>query len=700
VTAVPSPLVPRPLVAFSLVGPAFLALLLLAAGGIFARRAYLLYQLVRLGRPIRRFDDLPKRVEQEATVVLGQRKLLQRFGPGIMHAFIFWGFLILLTTIAEAMGEVFHRTFALPLVGRTGWLGLIQDVFTVLVIVGIEMAIYFRKVQRPERFKGSHLEEADFILLMIMGIVLTLLALNGARIALHVNESPKLWTPASWLVAQIFQPMSHGAQDAWEGVFLWAHLILVFGFLAYIPYSKHLHIFVSEINVFFSKTKPRGKLETLHIDLEKMEEGDIRLGAGTVEDLTWKEILDTYSCTECGRCQSVCPAWNTGKPLSPKLLVMNLRDHLFEKGPEILAAKARGAEYEKVPLNPGVIEDEVVWDCTTCGACMQECPVNIEHVDHIVDMRRNLVMGESRFPAEAGLLLRNLESASNPWGVDQSQRADWARPLGVRVLEDGEPPEYLYWVGCAASFDDRAKKIARATAGLLEQAGVSFAILGTRELCTGDPARRIGNEYLFQELAKQNVETLNGAGVRKIVVNCPHCFNTLRNEYPDFGGNYEVVHHTELFARLVREGRLRVTEQLDEVVTYHDPCYLGRHNGVYDEPRELLDRIPGVRTVEMPRHHQRGFCCGAGGSRMWLEEPIGKRVNIERTEEAISTGADTMGVACPYCLIMLDDGAKAKREAIRVLDVAQVMARATGLESGRSEVPGGVDVGSAEAGPD
>jgi len=691
---------PRPLVAFSLVGPAFLALVLLAAGGVFSRRAYLLYRLVRLGRPVQRFDDLPKRVEQEATVVLGQRKLLQRFGPGIMHAFIFWGFLILLTTIAEAVGEVFNRTFAIPLIGRTGWLGLIQDVFTVLVIVGIEMAIYFRKVQRPERFKGSHLEEADFILLMIMGIVLTLLALNGARIALHVNESPKVWTPASWLVAQIFQPMSHGARQAWEGVFLWSHLILVFGFLAYIPYSKHLHIFVSEINVFFSKTKPQGKLESLHIDLEKMEEGDVRLGAATVEDLTWKEILDTYSCTECGRCQNACPAWNTGKPLSPKLLVMNLRDHLFEKGPEILAAKARGAEFEKVPLNPDVVEDEVIWDCTTCGACMQECPVNIEHVDHIVDMRRNLVMGESRFPAEAGLLLRNLESASNPWGVDQSQRADWARPLGVRVLEDGEAPEYLYWVGCAASFDDRAKKIARATAGLLEQAGVSFAILGARELCTGDPARRIGNEYLFQELAKQNVETLNGARVRKIVVNCPHCFNTLRNEYPDFGGSYQVVHHTELFARLVKEGRLRVTERLDEVVTYHDPCYLGRHNGVYDEPRELLDRIPGVRTVEMPRHHQRGFCCGAGGSRMWLEEPIGKRVNIERTEEAISTGADTMGVACPYCLIMLDDGAKAKREAIRVLDLAQVMALATGLEGGGGEVAGGVEAGPAEAGPD
>jgi Fe-S oxidoreductase len=670
----------HPPLAVSLIGPAFLALLVLLAGGGFSRRSYLLYRLVRLGRPLRRTEDLPVRVEQEMTVVLGQRKLLQRPLPGLMHAFIFWGFLVLLTTIVEAIGEVFTKTFAIPLIGRTGWLGLLQDLFTVLVIVGVELAVYIRKVQRPERFKGSHLEEADFILLMIMGIVLTLLALNGARIALGINESPKQWTPASWLVAQAFQLMGHHAQEVFERVFLWAHLALIFGFLTYIPYSKHLHIFVSEVNVFFGKTKARGKLETLDIDLEKMEEGDIRLGAGTVEDLTWKEILDTYSCTECGRCQAACPAWNTGKPLSPKLLVMNLRDHLFEKGPEILAARARDQAYDKAALNPDVVEDEVIWDCTTCGACMQECPVNIEHVDHIVDMRRNLVMAESRFPAEAGLLLRNLESSQNPWGVDQSQRADWARDLGIQVLEDGQAPEYLYWVGCAASFDDRAKKIAQAMARVLQEAGVPFAILGSRELCTGDPARRMGNEYLFQELARQNVQTLDGTGVRKIVTGCPHCFNTLRNEYPDFGGRYEVLHHTELFARLMKGGRLTPTRELDEVLTYHDPCYLGRHNGVYDEPRDALDRIPGLRTVELPRHRERGFCCGAGGARMWMEERIGKRVNMERTEEAISTGARTLGVACPYCLIMLDDGAKATREAIRVEDVAQVVARAVGAD--------------------
>ncbi len=651
-----------------------LGLLLAASLGLFARRALLLLRMVRLGRPVERSGDLPRRVLREASHVLGQRKLLQRPLPGLMHALIFWGFLVLLTTIAEALGQVIDPAFVLPVIGRAGWLGLLQDLFAAGVLVGIAVALWIRLVQRPERFIGSHTLEAYRILGWITWIVLTLFLGNAARIAQGIAEAPRAWTPISSLLAAPLE----GLSDTWlfgiEQASLWVHLALIFSFLVYLTYSKHLHIATSAINVFLASTQPSGALTPLPISLEALEAGEQSLGAATITDLTRKELLDLYTCTECGRCQAVCPAWNTGKPLSPKLLIMDLRDQLFAEGPRILEARARGETLEATPLVPEVVDEEVVWACTTCGGCVRECPVDIEHIDAIVDLRRNLVMAESRFPQEAGALLRNLENASNPWGMSQSQRAAWAEGLDVPVLAEGEPaPEILYWVGCASAFDDRAKKIARSFARLLQAAGVSFAILGPRELCTGDPARRMGNEYLFQTLAEQNVQTLSDAGVRTIVANCPHCFNTLRNEYPRYGGSYEVLHHTELLARLVREGRLRPSAELDALLAYHDPCYLGRHNGVYEEPRRLLEAVPGVRTVEMPRHGARGFCCGAGGARMWMEERIGKRINEERADEAASTGADVVGVACPYCLVMLDDAHRGRGDEIRVLDVAQVL---------------------------
>jgi Fe-S oxidoreductase len=658
-----------------LVRAAVLALLLAAATGLFARRTRFLYRLVRLGRPVDRSGDLPVRVAREGIVVLGQRKLLQRLIPGLMHAFIFWGFLVLLTTIAETLGQAVNPDFALPLVGRSGWLGLVQDIFAGLVVLGIATALWIRKIERPERFVGSHLQEADLILVWIFGIILTLLCSNAVRIAQGIAEAPAAWTPLSNGVAGLFRPMSHTALAAFDAVFLWGHLALVFGFLVYIPYSKHLHIVTSSVNVFLANTKPGGYLTPLRIDLGSAE-ADMTLGAASVSDLTRKELLDLYACTECGRCQAACPAWNTGKPLSPKLLIMNLRDHLFERGPRLLDEHTDGpGAVEAEPLVPDVIDPEVVWSCTTCGACVRECPVDIEHIDHIVDIRRNLVMAESAFPTEAGALLRTLETTSNPWGRPQTERAAWAEGLGVEVLAEGDdPPEYLFWVGCAGSFDERASKVSRVFAELLREASIRFAMLGPRELCTGDPARRMGNEYLFQTLAEQNVETLNGAGATRIVASCPHCFNTLSNEYPDYGGRFDVIHHTELLAELVASGRLRPRGELSTLLAYHDPCYLGRHNGVYDAPRSALDAVPGLRTVEMPRHRERGFCCGAGGSRMWMEERIGKRVSDERMDEAVATGADTVGVACPYCLVMLDDGAKARGGPV-VEDVAQTLAR-------------------------
>jgi Fe-S oxidoreductase len=467
-----------------------------------------------------------------------------------------------------------------------------------------------------------------------------------------------------------------------ERAFVWAHVLTILGFLAYLPRSKHLHIASAAFNVWYGRTGPGGRLEPLTFDDPDIPEEDIRFGAGTAADLTWKQMLDTYSCTECGRCQDVCPAFATGKVLSPKLLIMGLRDQVFADGGAIVKARAPSdggdagapAAMDLISLVPNAVPEESVWDCVTCGACMQACPVSIEHVDHIVDLRRHLVMVESSFPSEAEPMLRDVERASNPWGKAQSERADWADGLGVRILEPGDTaPEFLYWVGCASSFDERARTTAQSTVKLLQKAGVDFAILGAREACTGDPARRIGNEYVFQAFAEQNVATLNEAGVTKIIANCPHCFNTLGNEYGDFGGDYEVIHHTELLSRLVAEGRLTPKRDDGLKVTYHDSCYLARHNDVLAAPRALVGAVG--EPVEMARSGKQTFCCGAGGAHMWMEERAGA-INENRVREAAETGAGTLAVACPYCTVMLDDGVQGVGADLRVADVATLLVEA------------------------
>jgi Fe-S oxidoreductase len=444
-----------------------------------------------------------------------------------------------------------------------------------------------------------------------------------------------------------------------------AHVLIILTFLVYLPYSKHLHIFLAAVNVFFGRTKSRGRLEPVNF-----ETADVRFGSATVADMTWKQMVDTLSCTECGRCQDVCPAYNTGKELSPKLLIMALRDQVLADGPKVLA----GGAQKVAPLVPNAVTDNVVWDCVTCGACVRECPVGIEHIDHIVDLRRNLVMVESRFPDEATTMLRDVDRASNPWGKPQSDRARWAEGLGVRTLQPGDdPPDVLFWVGCAPSFDERAKKAAISTAKLLKEAGVDFAILGPRESCTGDPARRMGDEYTFQKLARQNIGTLNAARVTKIVTTCPHCFNTIGSEYKDFGGSYEVVHHTEFLAELVREGRLKPLAG-ETKITYHDSCYLARHNDVREAPRQLAAAVG--KPVEMPRNRERTFCCGAGGARMWMEERRGRPINEERVREAAGTGAETLAVACPFCTVMLDDGVRTTGAKLQVIDLATLLSEA------------------------
>jgi Fe-S oxidoreductase len=674
--------------------------------GAAAIRAQWLARLVWAGTPIppERQPNIAGAIKAQVVDVFAQRKLLKRPVPGLAHAFTFWAFIVLLLTIVEAYGALFQRDFAIPGIGHSRALGLIEDIFAVAVLVAIVVFTTIRIVQSPRRegrrsrFYGSHVDQAYIVLGMIFLVIATLLLYRGAQISSgyfpYQNDG---WWPFASKATSYITPNSM----AFESTFIVAQIAVVMGFLVLVLYSKHMHIFTAPLNASLKRQpKALGALGTTP-DLEKlMEDENAVLGAGQIEHFHKQQLLQTIACTECGRCQDQCPAWNTGKPLNPKLVITALRDQMFAESDRLINGN-EGQEAKS--LVPDVIDPDVLWSCTTCGACVEECPVDIEHVDAIVDMRRYQVLMESSFPSEAGVMLRNIENNGNPWGMSANARLEWTEGVefDIPVVTDHIPDdiEWLYWVGCAGALDDRARRSTQAIARVFHAAGIKFAILGPQESCTGDPARRIGNEYLWQEIAKANIETLQGANVKKIVASCPHCFNTIGNEYPALGGNFEVVHHSQLLGRLVAEGKLSPQDPVVAKLTYHDPCYLGRHNEVMDEPRTVLDAIPGVQRVEMHRHGRRGFCCGAGGARMWMEERIGKRVNVERTDEALGTGAELIATSCPYCLIMLDDAVNQRRsegkaEGVKVIDIAQVLADSIGLR----KVPATVGAPAAEDG--
>ena len=686
--------------------------LTVVALAIAGRRLSWLKRLAFSGQPaperIAAVREHPGRdVEVQATEVIGQRKLLKWSVPGAAHAATFWGFIVLLLTIIEAYGALFSRTFAIPGIGHWAFIGFIEDLFAVGVLAGIITFTVIRirsnpqKEGRKSRFFGSHTRAAWVVLGMIFLVIATLLLYRGAQINTGVFPYAH-GAFASQIVGHWLHPLGTGVNSVLEATFLLTQLGVVMAFAVIVVYSKHLHIALAPLNVMFSR-RPNalGPLEPMRsngkvLDFEEADPDTDVFGLGKIEDFTWKGLLDMATCTECGRCQSQCPAWATGKPLSPKQVILDLRDHAFAKAPYLLAASddereklpddvKKEAERPLVGTDGGVIDPDVIWSCTNCGACVEECPVDIEHIDHIDGMRRHQVLIESAFPVEAAGMLRNLENKGDPWGMGEMRRAEWITELDFEIpVVDGkiDPEiEYLFWVGCAGALEDRAKKTTKAIATLLHTAGVKFAVLGPAETCTGDPARRIGNEFVFSMLAQQNVETLNEAGAKKVVASCPHCFNTISREYPQLGGNYEVIHHTQLLARLVADGRLQPVTPVQEKLTYHDPCFLGRHNKVYTPPREILDSVPGVEATEMHRCKERGFCCGAGGARMWMEERIGKRINTERIEEALALEPDTISTACPYCLVMLGDAVAAKKssgdapDTLEVVDVAQLLAR-------------------------
>ena len=644
-------------------------------------------------RPVHPFADAPRRLGAMVRYAFLQTRMFRDRGAGAMHFAIFAAFVLLATGVANAAtGGIVEMVVGWPFGGAI-WAALLfgRNVAAIAAIVGVAWFLVRRIVVRPARLTLSRSGVA--VLLLIAGIV-------AAELGALAYEAAR-WGPIPGAILTNAAGAALGGVDprvleALFGIHVWVHVACVAIFLAWLPATKHLHVATSFFNVYLRKLEPRGQLPGMDLEAE-----DATFGLRTLADLSWKDVLDGLTCTECGRCQDACPAHFTGKPLNPKALVMGIRDltsdaeaglHLVPNSPSVRALGGANDDSLKpsavaIPLVDRAIPYDAVWDCVTCGACVEACPVLIEHVDKIVGLRRNLVLEDSRFPQELTPAFRAMESAQNPWGQPRAARLDWTKglpfavPVAVDVARDGglDGIEVLYWVGCAAAFDDRARRVARAFATCLDAAGVSFAVLGQEEACTGDPARRMGNEYVFQLLAMQNVETLAKYGPPAIVTACPHCFNTLANEYGAFGGTYSVTHHSTYLANLLASGRLATLApagQATRAVTFHDSCYLARANGVVAAPRDVLGAVPGLAVREMDRRERQTFCCGAGGGRMWMEETRGTRINAERTREVLATGADTLAVSCPFCLTMLRDGLAdaGAAETVTTLDIAEVLA--------------------------
>jgi Fe-S oxidoreductase len=646
----------------------FIAALVIAVG-LFAYFLARRIQYLLLGVPERRFDHPLTRTAGFLALVFGQKKLLKR-PVGVIHFFIFWGFIVIAFGTLQIIAEGLREGTVLPWGGNSVF-DLIKDAMSVLVLVGLIVAAYIRYVVRPKRLEATL--EAGVILSLIFALILSELLYSGFSHALEPSggRSPAFMAVAISRMVR-WTGWSTDAMQLGKQILWWLHIVLLLAFLVYIPVSKHLHLIACPVNEFFRNLKPRGaQIYPLDLENEEIEE----FGVSRVEGFTRKQLLDLYACAECGRCQDSCPASISGKSLSPKLLMTKLKHHLLEKGETLRRGAPTSAEDASVPNMIGdVISPEEIWACTTCYACQEQCPVQNEHMNKIIDMRRNLVLMEGVFPSQAKLVFRNMEVNGNPLGESALIRGDLVRKLGVPTIGENPDAEILYWPGCAGALDARNQKVTTAFVKLAAAAGVSLATLGNEEKCCGEAARRLGNEYLYQSLAMGNIEVLNGYGVAKIVTQCPHCFNTLKNEYPQLGGDFEVLHHTQFLSALIDAGRLKPAPSGRKTVTYHDSCYLGRYNGLFEQPRELL-KIAGLDLVEMPRRRAKAFCCGAGGGRMWLEEDEGERINNIRTDEVLGVSPDIAAVACPYCLTMLKDGVDAREagDRVTVMDIAEIL---------------------------